>query len=154
MPPNPPRALPDAEEDKEFSETKELLKQMHAHYTELLGENPLRGASPRLKKKKERERLIVMETILQIKNVSLVAKWGIFAGNVLPSMGNKLCQYRLKPTLQRHLAPYARRGIIGQNTVDLNSIRMVLCSPPKYKEVIFPSFRETGSRGSPGPRQQ
>ena len=68
--------------------------------------------------------------------------------------GNKLCQYRLKPTLQRHLAPYARRGIIGQNTVDLNSIRMVLCSPPKYKEVIFPSFRETGSRGSPGPRQQ
>ena len=30
--------------------------------------------------------------ILQIKNVSLVAKWGIFAGNVLPSMGNKPCQ--------------------------------------------------------------
>ena len=33
-----------------------------------------------------------METILQIKNVSLVAKWGIFAGSVLPSRDNKLCQ--------------------------------------------------------------
>ena len=65
---------------------------MHKMQSVLLGENPLRGASPRLKKKKERERLIVMETILQIKNVSLVAKWGIFAGNVLPSMGNKPCQ--------------------------------------------------------------
>ena len=35
-----------------------------------------------------------METILQIKSVSLVTKWGIFAGNVLPSR-DKLCQYRL-----------------------------------------------------------
>lgn len=33
-----------------------------------------------------------METILQIKNVSLVAKWGIFASNVLPSRDNKPCQ--------------------------------------------------------------
>ena len=33
-----------------------------------------------------------METILQIKSVSLVAKSGIFAGNVLPSRDNKLCQ--------------------------------------------------------------
>ena len=95
-----------------------------------------------------------MEMILQIKTVSLVAKWGIFAGNVLPSRDNKPCQYRLKPTLQRHLAPDARRGITGQKTVDLNSIGMGLHSPPKYKEVIFPSFREMGSRGSPGPRQQ
>ena len=152
MPPNPPRALPDAEEDKEFSETKELLKQMHAQYTELLGENPFKGASPRLKKKKKR--LTLMETILQIKSVSLVAKWGIFAGNVLPSRDNKPCQYRLKPTLQRHLAPDARKGIIGQKTIDLNSIRMGLHLPTKYKEVIFPSFRETGSRDSPDPRQQ
>ena len=62
---------------------------MHNIQSLLLGENPLRGASPRIKKKKG---LILMETILQIKNVSLVAKWGIFAGNVLPSMGNKPCQ--------------------------------------------------------------
>ena len=34
LPPKPPGALPEAEEDKEFSETKELLKQMHAQYTE------------------------------------------------------------------------------------------------------------------------
>ena len=34
LPAKPPRALPEAEEDKEFSETKELLKQMHAQYTE------------------------------------------------------------------------------------------------------------------------
>ena len=33
-----------------------------------------------------------METILQIKNVSLVAKWGIFASNVLPRRDNKPCQ--------------------------------------------------------------
>ena len=95
-----------------------------------------------------------MEMILQIKNVSLVAKWGIFAGNVLPSRDNKLCQYRLIPTPQRHFAPDARKGIIGQRTADLNSIGMGLHSPPKYKEVIFPSFREMGSRGSPSPRQQ
>ena len=83
-----------------------------------------------------------------------MAKLGIFAGNVLPSRDNKLCQYRLIPNPQRHLAPDARRGIIGQKTVDLNSIRMGPHSPPKYKEVIFPSFREMGSRGSPSPRQQ
>ena len=78
-------------------------------------------------------------------------------GGFLPAMSsrdNKPCQYRLKPTLQRHLAPDARRGITGQKTVDLNSIGMGLHSPPKYKEVIFPSFKEMGSRGSPGPRQQ
>ena len=57
-------------------------------------------------------------------------------------------------TVQRHLAPDARMGIIGQKTVDLNSIRMGLHSPPEYKGLIFPSFREMGSRGSPGPRQQ
>ena len=33
-PPKPPRTLPEAEKDKEFSETKELLKQTHAQYTE------------------------------------------------------------------------------------------------------------------------
>ena len=97
---------------------------------------------------------MLIDTILQIKSVSLVAKWAIFAGNVLPSRDNKPCQFRLKPTLQRHFAPDARRGIIGQKTVDLNFIRMGLLSPPKYKEVIFPSFREMGSRGSPSPRQQ
>ena len=34
LPPKPPKALPKAEEDKEFFETKELLKQTHAQYTE------------------------------------------------------------------------------------------------------------------------
>ena len=72
-----------------------------------------------------------MEMILQIKNVSLVAKWGIFVGNVLPSRDNKLCQYRLIPTPQRHFAPSARKGVIGQRTADLNFIRMGLLSPPK-----------------------
>ena len=37
-------------------------------------------------------------------------------------------------TVQRHLAPDARMGIIGQKTVDLNSIRMGLRSPSKYRE--------------------
>ena len=57
-------------------------------------------------------------------------------------------------TVQRHLAPDARMGLIGQKTVDPNFIRMGLCSPPQIQKVIFPSFREMGSRGSPGPRQQ
>ena len=99
---------------------------MHNIQSLLLGENLLRGPHPGLKKK-----LIVMETILQIKNVSLVAKWGIFVGNVLPSRDNKLCQYRLIPTPQRHFAPNARKGVIGQRTADLNFIRMGLLSPPK-----------------------
>ena len=34
LPPKPPRALPKAEKDKEFFETKELLKQTYAQYTE------------------------------------------------------------------------------------------------------------------------
>ena len=74
MPPKPPRALPEAEEDKEFSETKELLNQMHAQYTKIcsLEKTPSGGPHPGLKKKK-----ILMETILQIKSVSLVTKWGI-----------------------------------------------------------------------------
>ena len=59
---------------------------MHNIQSLLPGENPLRGASPRLKTK---ERLILMKMILQIKKVSLVANWGIFAGSVLPSRDNK-----------------------------------------------------------------
>ena len=59
---------------------------MHNIQSLLLGENPLRRASPKLKKKK---RLILVEMILQIKSVSLVAKWGIFADSVLPSRDNK-----------------------------------------------------------------
>ena len=39
-----------------------------------------------------KKRLTLMETILQIKCVSLVAKWGIFASNVLASRDNKLCK--------------------------------------------------------------
>ena len=74
-----------------------------------------------------------MEMILQIKNVSLVAKWDIFAGNVLPSRDNKLCQYRLIPTPQRDFAPDARNGITGQKTLDLNFMRMGLRSSPKYR---------------------
>ena len=46
MPTKPPRPLPTAEKDKEFCfvlfETKELLKQMHAQYTE-----PTPGRKPR-----------------------------------------------------------------------------------------------------------
>ena len=93
-----------------------------------------------------------METILQKKSVSLLAKWGLFAGNVLPSKGNKLCQYRLKPTLQRHLAPYARRGIIGQKTVDLNSIRMGLCSPPRVQGSNFSQFQGNEQQGQTRPQ--
>ena len=60
---------------------------MHNIQSLLLGENPLKGASHRIKKKKKG--LILMEMILQLKNVSLVAKWGIFASNVLSSGDNK-----------------------------------------------------------------
>ena len=84
----------------------------------------------------------------------LVAKWGFFACNVLPSRDNKPCQYRLILIPQRHFVPNARKGIIGQKTIDLSFIRVGLHSAPKYKKVIFPSFREMGSRGSPSPRQQ
>ena len=99
-----------------------------------------------------------MEMILQIKSVSLVAKWGIFACNVLPRRDNKPCQYRLTPTLQRHLAPDARRGIIWQKTIDLSSIRMGLRSPPnpstpKYKEVIFSQFQGNGQQGQRWPQK-
>ena len=34
LPPKPPRALPEAEEDEDFSETKELLRQTRAQYAE------------------------------------------------------------------------------------------------------------------------
>ena len=47
------------------------------------------GGVTQAKEKKKKKRLILMEMILQIKNVFLVAKWGFFAGNVLPSRENK-----------------------------------------------------------------
>ena len=90
--------------------------------------------------------------ILQIKGVSLVAKWGIFAGNVLPSRDNRLCQYRLIPTPQRHFAPSARKGIIGQKTVDLNFIRMGPRSPPQVQGGNFSQFQGNGQQGQPWPR--
>ena len=93
-----------------------------------------------------------METILQIKNVSLVAKWGIFAGNVLPSRDNKPCQYRLIPTPQRHFAPDARNGIIGQRTTDLNFIRMGLRSPLQVQGGNFSQFQGNRRQGQPRPR--
>ena len=88
---------------------------MHNIQSLLLGENPLRGPSHRLKKKKKKnkeKRLTLVETILQIKNVSLVAKWGIFAGNVLPSRDNKPCQ-----------------SIPGSAGLDLSSTTATLLTP-------------------------
>ena len=51
LPPKPPKVLPKPEEDKKFFKTVELLKQdcMHNMQSVLLGENPLRGVSPRLR---------------------------------------------------------------------------------------------------------
>ena len=94
-----------------------------------------------------------METILQKNGVSLLAKWGLFASNVLPRRNNKPCQYRLKLTLQRYLVPHARRGIIGQSTVDLNSIRMGLCSPPpQVQGSNFSQFQGNRQQGQPRPQ--
>lgn len=54
LPPKPPRALPEAEKDKEFSETKKLLKQTYAQYTERAPwRKPLQGALTQAKKKKK-----------------------------------------------------------------------------------------------------
>lgn len=64
----------------------------------LLAENPFRRASPKQKKerkrntKKRKRKIIVIKRILQIQNVSLVAKWNVFAGNVLLNRDNKPCQ--------------------------------------------------------------
>ena len=121
---------------------------MHNIQSVLLGKKPLRGASPRLKKKKKK--LTLMEMILQIKSVSLVAKWGIFASSVLPSR-DKPCQYRLKTTLQRHLAPNARRGIIGQKTVDLDSINGTTLTH-QVQGSNFPQFQGNGQQGQPRPQ--
>ena len=67
------------------------MQNLNAQYTEPAPwRKPPQGGLTQAKKKKKR--LILMEMILQIKNVSLVAKWGISAGNVLPSRDNKLCQ--------------------------------------------------------------
>ena len=62
----------------------------------LLAENPLRRASPKQKKKerkrntkKRKRKIIVIKRILQIQNVSLVAKWNVFAGNVLLNRDEK-----------------------------------------------------------------
>ena len=121
---------------------------MHNIQSVLLGKKTLRGASPKLKKRK---RLTLMEMILQIKSVSLVAKWGIFAGTVLPSRDNKPCQYRLKLTLQRHLAHEARRGIIGQKTVDLDSINGTTLTP-QVQGSNFSQFQGNGQQGQPQPQ--
>ena len=54
LPPKPPRALPKAEKDKEFFETKELLKQTYAQYTEPAPwRKPPQGGLTQAKKKKK-----------------------------------------------------------------------------------------------------
>ena len=57
---------------------------------------PSEGLHPSKKKKREREKkrkkkrkIIVIKRILQIQNVSLVAKWNVFAGNVLLNRDEK-----------------------------------------------------------------
>ena len=50
LPPKPPRTLPKAEEDKKFL-NKGTVKAVHNMQSLLLGENPLKGASPRLGEK-------------------------------------------------------------------------------------------------------
>ena len=56
LPPKPPRALPEAEEDKEFSETKELLKQIHAQYIECAPwRKPPQGGLTQARKKVEQQ---------------------------------------------------------------------------------------------------
>ena len=131
----------------------ELLKQKHVKYTEPAPwRKPPRGASLRLKEKKKK-RLILMEMILQIKNVSLVAKWGFFCWQCPAKQGQQALPIQTNTNPPKALCPSARKGITGQKTVDLNFIRMGLRSPSKYKKATYPSFRETGRRGSPGPRQ-
>ena len=62
-------------------------------------ETPSGGPHPSTKKKRERKKkrekerkIIVIRRILQIQNVSLVAKWDIFAGKVLLYRDKKLRQ--------------------------------------------------------------
>ena len=84
---------------------------MHNIQSVLLGKKTLRGASPKLKKRK---RLTLMDMILQIKSVSLEAKWGIFASTVLPSRDNKPCQYRLKQPSKDTLPPMPEGVSLGK----------------------------------------
>ena len=54
--PKPPGALPEAEEDKEFSERKELLKQIHAQYIECTPwRKPPQGGLTQARKKVEQQ---------------------------------------------------------------------------------------------------
>ena len=85
----------------------------------LPAENPLRRASPKQKKKerkrntkKRKRKIIVIRRILQIQNVSLVAKWDIFAGKVL--------LYRDKNP--RQLTP-------GSSGLDLSSTMATILTP-------------------------
>ena len=67
-------------------EQKELLKQNILLAKNPLGVGGLTQGKKKEKRKRKREKerkIIVIRRILQIQNVSLVAKWDIFAGKVL-----------------------------------------------------------------------
>ena len=79
---------------------------------------------------------------------------GCFCRQCPAKQGQQAVPIQTNTNPPKHFVPDARKGIFGQKTADLNFIRMGLRSPPKYRKVIYPSFRETGSRGSPSPGQQ
>ena len=91
LPPKPPRALPKAEKDEEFFLNKGAFKAdaCTIYRACSLEKTSSGGASPRLKRKRE---INPNGNDSTNKKVSLVAKWGIFAGSVLPSRDNKPCQ--------------------------------------------------------------
>ena len=130
----------------------ELLKQKHVQYTEPAPwRKPPRGASLRLKEKKKKKRLILMEMILQIKNVSLVAKWGFFCWQCPAKQGQQALPIQTNTNPPKALCPRCQKGHHWAKDCRSKFHKDGTTLTPQVEGGNFSQFQGNGQQGKPQP---
>ena len=93
-----------------------------------------------------------METILQIRSVSPGAKWGIFAGNVLPSRDKKPVPIRTKTNLPKTPCPRCQKGYHWAKDCRSKFHKDGTMLTPQVQGSNFSQFQGNGQQEQPWPQ--
>ena len=94
-----------------------------------------------------------METILQIKSVSLVAKWGIFACNVLPRRGQQAMPIQANTNPPKTPCPRCQKGCHWVKDCRSKFHKDGTTLTPQVQGSNFSQFQGNGQQGQPQPQK-